>query len=232
MKIIAATILFFSFTLHAIAQEDKTMTVNILKGNTQELTKNIFQYPGFLPGKVIFKDNIETEATLNYNRLFSQIFFINSKGDTLALGRPETINKVLIATDTFYFFDNGFLQQLTHYPVSNLAIKHTIKYIGKEKKGAYGTYSAVSSATSNSSLTTDDDKITTYLMLDENALFKYNSAYFLTDKFNNFFAATKKGFYNLFSKHQKELKQFLEKDTIDFNNRNDLEKLLQYLHSL
>lgn len=213
------------------AQENKSITVNTIESDDSELTRNVYQYPQFLDGKVLFKDNVSVEAKMNYHRLFGQLLFINPKKDTLALANPETYSHVIVGADTFYFHEKGFLRKITHYKTNNLLVKQRIKYIGKEKPGPYGTYSAVSSANSNTTVTTDD-QITNYIAINENMIYKYNNEFFLSDEFNNFFRANKRNFYNLFSTHEKDIRNYVTSNKIDFNKQADLEKLLQYIQGL
>lgn len=213
------------------AQENKTITINTIEPDNSELTRNLFHYPRFLNGKVLFKDNTTIDGILNYHRLYGQVLFINPNNDTLALANPETLTYVIVGTDTFFYHDKGFIRKITQYGSHNLFIKQKIKYIGKEKPGPYGSYSAVSSANSNTTVTTDD-QITNYIAVNENMIYKYSNEFYLSDKFNNFFRAGKKNFYNLFSNHEKKIKNFADTHKIDYNKQTDLEKLLEYIQGL
>lgn len=231
MKFISLTFFFIYITGTAPAQEKKIITVNPVKENTKDLMTSVFYYPGFLDGKVIFKDSSVVDARMNYHRLFDQVLFIGPKNDTLALAHPETFNSVIIGIDTFYFFDKGYIRKISHYTNHNLALKQIIKYVGTEKQGPYGTYSPVSSSNSNSTVTTDD-QITQYIRLDENQLYKISNEFYLSDGFNNFFKATKKNFYNLFSRYTTQIREFLSANSTNFAKQDDLEKLLAYVKSL
>ncbi|MBC7950057.1 MAG: hypothetical protein H7Y42_19385 [Chitinophagaceae bacterium] len=223
--------IFMLFSLTTFAQENRVITVNHLKDDMSHLTASVFHYPGFVEGRVIFKDSVTVDAKMNYHRLYGQILFIGAKRDTLALANPETFHRVLIGTDTFYFFDKGFLRQVTHYPTHNLALKQTIKYIGNEKQGPYGSYSAVSSSNSNSTVTTDD-QITQRIELNENLVYKFNNIFYISDAYNNYFRASKKNFYNLFSKHTSQIKEYLSIHEVSFDKQVDLVELLTYIKSL
>lgn len=214
------------------AQENiSTMTINTLNNESGKLISRSFKYEAFEPGKVIFKDASTAEGKLNYSLLSGKMLFLHPKGDSLELAHPETFKHVIVGIDTFYFYENKYLELITHYPVNNLAINQTITMIGKEKKGAYGTYSGVSASNSNTTYT-NDDQITIYLNIDENAVYKFNNAYFITDKYNNFIPADKKGFYKVFFVHEQEVRNFLKDHPVNFNNLEDLKDLLNYAKSL
>jgi len=209
----------------------KTLRVNALRDEEDKLTGRIYKYSAFLDGRVVFKDSSEVEAKLNYHQVFGQILFINGKGDTMALANPATTLMVVISNDTFYFHDKFFLQKLTQYDENNLAVRQTIKYVGREKAGPYGSYSSTSAANSNSTVTTDD-QITQYISLDENVVYTIKNEYYFADRFNNFFRASKKSFYNLFSKHEKALKEYVKQNPVDFNKKDDLLRVIQFANQL
>ena len=132
----------------ALAQQNNTVIINPVKQNEEDLIKKMYQYPQFVKGGAFFKNGEIVESKLNYNYLTNQIVFINAKGDTLQLMHGDDFSKIVIETDTFYYYNKEFIQQLTHYPSYNLCIKHSLQNNGSERKGAYGTYSGTSSITS------------------------------------------------------------------------------------
>ena len=73
------------------------------------LLKDIYRYPGFIQGSVLFRDGRSVRSRLNYNMLISQVQFIDMKGDTLSLAEEETIKYVVIAQDSFCY-DDGYIE--------------------------------------------------------------------------------------------------------------------------
>jgi hypothetical protein len=67
---------------------------------------------------------------------------------------------------------------------------------------------------------------------DENFTFAFKETYYLSGKFGAIYAANKKGANDLFGKKQKELKQFLDNNPIDFNKTEDLQKLMAYARTV
>jgi hypothetical protein len=228
---IAFFFLFILNSLFSFSQEGKTITVNTLEQPTA-LNSTVFLYPDFTAGTIFYKDGGLSEGKLNYNRLTGQVLFLSPPKDTLALAHPETMTRIVIGTDTFSFFKNEFLQKLTHYSGPDLYVKKSLKFIGKEKKGAYGTYSPVSAVNSNSTYTTEDDNLTVYISVDENMIYQEKYNYYFSDGFNNFFPATKSKFYNLFSQYEKQLKTFIDENKLNFNRRADLLRLIEHAVTL
>jgi hypothetical protein len=170
---------------------------------------------------------------MNYHQILDQLLFINPKGDTLAISKPETLAYATIGTDSFFHLKKvGFLQQLTHYPDYNLTARHTLKYIGKENKGPYGTYSPVNSSVSQPEYIVGDLELQKKMRPDEQLLYVNNVQYFIRDRFKNFFPANKKNIFNLFSKNETELKAFIKENDINLNKKADLEKLMAFVHTL
>lgn len=230
-RIVFTVILVLSSATFCLSQEQTVFRINPLKADTEQLTRHIYRYKDFHAGRVYFNDSTMAEARMNYHLLFGQILFLTPRGDTLALANPAMTRLITISADSFYYHDKSFLQILTQYPGNNLAVKETIKFVGHEKAGPYGTYSSVSSANSNSTVTVDD-QITQYIGLDENTVFTYKHEYYLADRFNNFFRASKKGFFNLFSRHEKSLKAYLKNNPVDYNKGKDLLRLIEFANGL
>jgi hypothetical protein len=223
--------LLFLIALNAFSQADdkKTLTVNPLKDDLDLMEKKVLKYEKFLPGKLIMLDSTAFEVKMNYHQIFDQLLFINVKGDTLAVKQPESISLVVIGNDSFYYFNKGFLEKVTHFPGHNLSSRRTLKYIGKENKGAYGSYSPVSSAVSQPEIAVTDLELQRKMRPDEQLLYVYNVQYFISDRFRNFFPATKKNFFNVFSKFEKELKVYFKENHVNMNKKEDLEKLMLFV---
>ena len=231
MKQFLSLVLFLALLTSGFCQEKKTVKINpVHDENPNFLSPAFYQYKNFLEGKILFKDNSISTAMLNYNRVLGEVHFISPRGDTLQLAHPETMDAIIIGADTFYYFEKSYGQLLSHNGNVNLGVRKVLKYIGKEKKGAYGTYSAVASITSYDSYS-PDEQITEKMVMDENSIFKYITSYYLVDPFHNFVIANKKNFHKMFSGKQKQLSAYLGKNRVDFQKENDLKRLIEYLHN-
>ena len=216
----------------AMGQDSNTVVINRAKQNEQELAKKRYQYPEFLTGKAIYKNETVTQAKLNYSYLTNNIAFINPKGDTLELSGGEDFKIITIGVDTFCYNKKEFVQQLTHNSNYNLFIKRSLQFNGSEKKGAYDTYSGTSSTSSYNTFTPVGEGHNVTLTPDENLLYRITDYYFFSGKFGQLYPATKKGMYDLFSKNQRQLKDFLEENKINFNKKEDLEKVLNFARTV
>jgi hypothetical protein len=215
-----------------LAQEKTAVVINPTKQNEEELYKTMYRYPEFTKGKAHFKNGGITESRFNYNYLTNRVLFIDLKGDTLELAEGENFDKITIQSDTFCFYKKEFLRQLSHTPSYNLFIKTSLHYNGSEKKGAYGGYSATSATTSVSQVNVNSGSGYNKLLSDENITYTFSHFYCISGKYGKFYPATKKGFYEAFAKNEKEMKEFIESNKIDFGKEEDLEKLLNYGRSI
>ena len=218
------------FLINTIAaQNKKTYRINSIKEDSSELSTSVYRYPQFQKGVVSFNNEPLASADLNYNYLSGQILFVTQKGVALELAKPETLKYIAIGSDTFYYVDRGYVEMITHYPTINLAKKEIIKFNGKEKKGAYGTYSSTAAASSIN--TFSDENVNQKISVDENTLYATSTQYYLADRLNNFLMASKKNFYKIFSKDEAKLSQYLKINSVHYNKEDDLLKLLKYLQS-
>lgn len=223
--LIGSLILFFH---NVKAQDNNTVVINAARQNESELVKKMYRYPQFLEGRAYYKNGGITDSRFNYNYLTNLILFISPKGDTLELAQGENFDKITIGTDTFCYANKTFIQQLTHSSTYNLFVKTFLRYNGREKKGAYGGYSSTSASSSISEMYVSTGPGVGKLTPDENVIYVFDYSYYLSGKFGKFYPATKKGVYDLFSKNQKQVKEFLDANKIDFNKKEDLEKLVQF----
>ena len=211
------------------AQSDKSFRENSINPDSNNPVHSIFRYQQFQKGAVSLTNHPLVWATLNYNYLSGQLLFINQKGDTLELAQPESLQYIAIGTDTFHYADNGYVEMLTHYPAINLYKKQLIKFNGKEKKGAYGTYSGTSASSSID--TYSNETINEKIGIDENTLYATLRRYYISDRFNHFLSATKKNFFKLFSSKEKILADYLNTNPVHYGNESELRKLIEYLQS-
>ena len=223
-----STLLF----LHVgLTQETNTIIINPAKQNEAELVKRMYQYSGFMKGSAFYKDGNIVQSMLNYNYLTSQIEFINPKGDTLELIHGNDFIKIVVESDSFYYYNKCFIQQVSHAPAYNLFVKKILQNSGSEKKGAYDIYSGTTSISSVNTIV-DNRMNSIKLTTDENIRFIFKEYYYLSGKFDQFYPATKQGAIDLFGNHEKKLNEFLEKNEINFTKKEDLEKLLEYARTI
>ncbi len=197
--------------------------------NLKELAHNIFQYPNFVEGIIILKDSSQYVAKLNYNRILGQFLVIDRMGNTKPFADPNTVDKIIVKTDTFYYSNNSFFQKVTHFANVNLYVKQTISYVEKPKGD--GETPVIISNGSKLPYSFEEPK-SENIKIEKSSLFKFITEYFIAGKSMNFFTAEKKNLYDMYPGYKDKLKTFMQEHTVKFNNVDQMEKLLQYINSL
>jgi len=190
---------------------------------------DLYEYPQFVYGKVFFRPGDSSSGRLNYNRFLDQMQFIDFKGDTLNIAYPGTIKFIRISNELFYY-DNGYVKLIKDNNTIKLAAKRTLIVSGKNKIGAYNMASPGSAIYSYGSFNINNKNYNLTPNVDITLTKK--TQYYFGDKYNHFVLANKKNLLSLYSKQDATVTAYLKENKVDFNNREDLEKLLHYLTNL
>lgn len=202
------------------------------------LLRSSFAYKDFYPGRVIYTDNSAYEVLLNYNRLAEKMAFIDTDThDTLAIKSPEKLVAVIIGNDVYQYNKSGYyVVQISKNIDVNLSARLKYKLADVATLGAYGGYSS----------TTATQSVGSYKNVrpinaangglrfkgDEKEIYTLIETYYLSNSENNIVYADKRGFSKMFPQKDRELKEYLATNKIDFLKQEDLEKLLAYAKSL
>jgi hypothetical protein len=227
MRVLPLILLVFCCSAYA---QDSTITIKAGTSFNESVSiTDVYEYPQFVSGKVFFIPGDSSGGRLNYNRFLDQMQFIDLKGDTLNIAYPGTIKFIRISNDLFYY-DNGYVKLIKDNNTIKLAAKQTLKVSGKNKIGAYNMASTASAIDSYNSMTIDHKNYN--LTPKEDFTLTKKTEYYFGDKYNRFVLANKKNILRLYPKQERAITEYLKENNVDFNNREDIEKLLQYLTSL
>lgn len=191
-------------------------------------SSEIFLYPQFGQGMVVFKDVLPTAAKLNYNSLFGEMQFINPKGDTLTLVNEPTIKHILVAKDTFYYAD-GCVKLITNNGITKLAERVSFaEFVQKP-----GSYELSSEATASNTITAlRDGKTVGGEQVDQEVILVKTRVFYIGDRFNEFFKADRRSVLKMFPKHTTAIRNYFDKNKTDFNKAEDLKSLVNFLAGL
>lgn len=214
-----------------VAQKKEFVTVQAGNNIMDVLPMSeIFFYPNFTNGKVFLRDGSKSDAKLNYNRLVDEMHFINSNGDTLALDNEKDIKYVVINTDTFYY-DAGYIRVLSQGNPVKLAVKQIWVITDTRQIGAYNSTNNSVGMLSYTSV--DDGGGRLYdLTVNEDVILTKVERYYLGNNYYNFVIADKRNLLTLVPKEQRRISSYIKEQKTNFNNRNDLDKLIQFLQHL
>lgn len=190
---------------------------------------DIYYYPQFTDGKVYFRDGSKGAAKMNYSRLFDQMLFVDPKGDTLALDDEKTINFIVVDKDSFYY-DEGYVRLIANHRFVKLAEKQTWVVADIRKMGTHNRPSTTVAVTSFSTYTDGTDAAKSHdLILNEEIVLRKETQYYFGDDYNHFVPASKKKLLLLFPKEQQRIENYLNENKVNFDKKDDLEKLARFL---
>ena len=227
-------LLFFLPGYSDLSAQDSTL-VTIKAGNRVKdvlPTSGIYYYPQFTNGKVFLRDGSRAGAKMNYTRLYDQMLFIDSKGDTLALADEKTIKFITVEKDTLYY-DEGYVRLIANYGVVKLAEKQIWVVADVRKIGTHDTPKNTVAITSLSNLEDVSGRAKSYdFLINEDIIIKKETQYYFGDVNNHFVRSGKKKLMLLFPKDQLSLENYLKENKVDFDKKDDIEKLAQFLGQL
>jgi hypothetical protein len=184
----------------------------------------IFSYPEFKPGSVLFKSGNYADALLNYNALYGDMQFIDHKGDTLGINNENTIKMIVVEKDTFYY-DKYYLKLIAVHDKLLLAERQFFSFVNRQKKGGFGELSSASIETYNTTSYAGFSKdIVAHEII---TMGKYRTLY-IGDKYNHFLPVNKKNLQEIYAKREKEIAVYLKENNVNFFNEEDVQKLINY----
>lgn len=221
--------LCFSFCLRA--QNASQIKIKAEQQDAEILAmKEFYRYPQFTYGEVHFRSGTTTAALLNYNLLLALIQFVNPEGDTLNLTDEKNVKFIAIAKDTF-LYDRLYLMQVDGRGNVKLAKHQKYKIGNREKNVGYGYSSSAGAIETYGSVYNSGEKVNK-LTKNENLIMIKEEQYFIGDKYNHFFAASKKNLLKAFAKQKDKVDAYLNQNTVAFNKEADLQKLVSFLQTL
>ena len=228
----ALLLLFFILPGYSnlFAQDSTLVTIKTGNKVMDVLTAaDIFYYPQFTNGKVFFRDGTKGAAKMNYSRLFDQMLYVDPKGDTLALADEKTIKFITVDLDTFYF-DEGYVKLVANNNFVKLAEKQIWVVADIRKIGTHNKSTTTFAVESFSTYTNGSDAAKSKdLILNEDIVLRKETQYYFGDEYNHFVRAGKKKLLQLFPKEQLSIENYLKENNVNFDKKEDLEKLVQFL---
>ena len=230
MKKIWVFLFFFLIVLsNASAQFSQSIRIKSGEDIYEKLAREIYLYPSFIKGTVFFKSEKANHASLNYNLLHGKMLFIHPMGDTLSIADEDSIKFIQILQDTF-FFNKDYLQLIKGNNIVKLALKQVITVVDQEKIGGYGQPVPGGAVSSLDVLSTESQ--TFRLDIRRDLILDKRVTFYLGDSQNRFLPANKKNLLGIFPDRRKELINYLDKMDTNFNNVQDLIRLLNFMKML
>lgn len=230
LKYLVSLLIAFMACSSLLAQKKTSVTVRAGDNIMDVLPRNeIFFYPEFTTVQVFLRDGTVSQVQANYNRLVDEIHFINEKGDTLALDNENNLKFVTVVNDTF-FYDDGYLRIISSGKAVKLAVREIWIISETRQLGAYG--STNNSVRMISFRSMHEGGRLYDLIVNEDVVLKKTTKYYFADSFNQFVPASKSNLLMLVPNEERRISTYLKENRINFNNRADLEKTVQFIEQL
>ena len=187
-----------------------------------------YRYPKFMNGRILLKSGVTSVKTLNYDFLSSEMVYLNGK-DTLAIANARDVKFITVGEDIFYWDKGSYLEKVSG-EIPQVVLKQYIMLKETQKKDSYGTSSSGSATTSYGSLPIGGDFHK--LIANENMVFQRTLEYYISNPEGGFDLCNKRNVLHLYPKNEKEIKAYIKSEKINFDKRDDLIKLADYLSGL
>jgi hypothetical protein len=191
--------------------------------------KDRYMYTDFKEGNVLFKSGRVITNKFNYNFLINEMQFIQS-GDTLSISNSnkKDIRFITIEQDTFYIRDH-YLKQIHS---GNMRVFENQDIILKDilKKGAMGTVNRSSASESFNSISLTGNIYE--LRPEEDWVFQKTPEFYYSLDYGDFEMFTRKNVLQLFPGKDDDVKNFLKANKVNFESREDILKLTDFLSGL
>ena len=225
--LLICTVLTLSVSLSAQKYEPVTVRAGMRVVDCFPFNER-YRFPEFSTGWIKVKSGVLSDTKLNLNFLNGEMEYIRNK-DTLVIANKKDIRFIAVAQDTFYYDKGYYMEQIAGGPLK-VVLKQYMKLKETQKQDSYGTTSAGAAMTSYGSLPANGNFYK--LTANTDMVFQRTLEYYLSDPSGGFVQYTKKNVLQLFPQHEDKLKAYLKASKINFDKRDDLIKLSEFLGSL
>ena len=216
----------------AHAQYDKRFTVKAGSSVAEVLSaEEIYRYPDFIDGLVVYNDGTFINSALNYNIVLGEMQFINGRGDTMVIANSPDIKMVAFASDTFYV-NEGYLEVLEGDTNIMLLAKNFVKLMDVRNQGAYGTSNPSGAVDNYTSISAGNNTSTMNLKVNQDMVYSFNTDFYIKKRSSDYIPVRKNVLLKIFPDNKDEIKGFLKDNHINFTDVSDLVKLTGFLMQL
>ncbi len=237
MKKIFFLLVFVSmFKIFGHGQETVRMEVTGGDELNELLEGGHFLFSEFQDARV-FLIGRDAQIKMNYNLLIDEMQFVDEKGDVLALRDKRDVVAIYFGKRVFKYSSVGYTEVIAMGPSGNpeLAIKRTIKEVGRKNYGAYGTTSDVSNPTNITSSELNTKNITlsdfnthsSQKSVSPKVTYQKENFYYLNSS-GKYRIANRSVFSKVFSDKKKEIENYLKQNPVDYNNEEDVIRLFNF----
>jgi hypothetical protein len=190
-----------------------------------------YRFARFTDGVVTMKYGSKSKTRFNYHICNGEMQFIDTKGDTLAISQTEYIDNINIGENTkFVFADKFFHEIVGESPEAKLGKRIRVN-IENDRKTGFGKSDPTASQMQLNNVLLNQRTLALSLSYDIEV--RKTTSYYWIDKEYNAIPTTKKNSLKLVEKDkQPTLQAFMDENKTNFDNEEDLRKLLAFAATL
>ena len=228
-----ATLLLFSIIINITSFSQNKDTKP--KVNENFSIKSQYLFNTFVDGKIYFVDGTIKDKSLNYNVIVNEMHYIdNNILKTFSNYDFKNIIKITIKNHEF-IFNNHKLYEIIFS--SDILLLKSREPIFKSETGAYGTSTNTSSVNKMIKVSIDAGSSINKTVLvnlgdkekEEEIKIKESFKFLYKQKIHN---ASRRFFYNNFSKHKKNIKSYIKDNKINFGDTDKIIQIIKYSETL
>lgn len=208
MRPLLVMITFISFSINPVsAQTTETIRVKAGEDISKIISPNgIYRFPSFTNGTYLTNNNITSSAKFNYNLFTREMQYLDLKGDTMTIANSAEINFIKIR-DAVFYYRNGYKEVIAGHDSVKLAVESAIN-LEYEKVGLYGQSNGAQDVMNLGSYNTATNVF--QLTLNQDAVIRKKTTYYLFNKNQPPVIATKKSFLKIFNKNKSAVTKYAE----------------------
>lgn len=215
---------------YLLSQGSQKITIDNNKASAEQINPEFQQiFPDFRSARIYYKAMRPIGCKANYNFLFDEILFLNEKGEKMALANPERLLHVIIDNRMFVPSNKGYFEVIESGDVS-LLYKWVCRIRETRKQGALGLSTAAPSVYQMNRISFDSKEWK--MEVDKEALASVEVIPYLKAKTNYISVKGPQSLMKAFRGKNSEIKDYLDKNPVDFKNEADLRRIIKYCNSL
>jgi hypothetical protein len=228
LKYLTVLLALMLVSVFSQAQPHKTYTINPGDRVAWSVPFNDrYEYPAFKPGIVYFKNKTTGGGMMNYSYLGQEMFFIDGKGDTLALAEPKEVDSVLFDKDIFYNSPEGFVKLDTLAGDVRLCKAKFFYITNKQVTGAYGQ--PTDAAGNDRFKRFSSNYAAANIVAQDIFTLGVKHTMYAGRRFGKMMLVNKKNMSSLFGKNENAFDQYLQQNIVNFSERDDIVKMLLWM---
>ncbi|SDG48579.1 hypothetical protein SAMN04487996_11943 [Dyadobacter soli] len=201
--------------------------------NAQGKLPASYLFPSFVKGTIYFRNGTKRDALVNYHYQVGQMQFLNPRADTLEFTGKYLIDHVEIGERRFVLTDtHSDMEVVGDAGPVLLAARTQPEAVGNSLSHSGQHFSASEGSASHASMVSNQNGNFQWENNASGHSWKVKTSYFLIDKNKIAHPASRRAFLHVYGRNRRQLVRYMRESRIDFENSDDLRKLIGFCAGL